>query len=225
MSQRDAGQSRSPAPLSRTDQDRPGAWLPRPTPGRGLEAARPSPAGSAGHCCAHCRDSTAGRSPRPETGCLAPWPGSHRTSRVLQSRGSDDPPQTSRAESLASPASSPPVTTTADNTGARLGIHFSAGLLASRPGLPSNYQRLGNRSPQIRALAIPAHLPDLPLCLLMAWTSWFNAHSSRLTASYRVRVPQVAVLPPASSGPRLAATPLPLATVGTINPREGLPPS
>ena len=96
---------------------------------------------------------------------------------------------------------------------------------ASQPGLPSTYQRLGNRSPQIRALAVPASLPDLPLCLLMAWTSWLVAHSSRLTASYRVRVPQVAVLPPASFRPRLAATPLPLATVGAINPREGLPPS
>ena len=59
----------------------------------------------------------------------------------------------------------------------------------------------------------------------MAWTSWLHAHSSGLTASYRVRVPQVAVLPPASSGPRLTTTPLPLATVGAINPREGLPPS
>ena len=96
---------------------------------------------------------------------------------------------------------------------------------ASQSGLPSNCQRLGNRSPQIRALAIPASLPDLPLRPLMAWTSWFVAHSSGLTASYRVRVPQVAVLPPASSGPRLTTTPLPLATVGAINPREGLPPS
>jgi hypothetical protein len=95
----------------------------------------------------------------------------------------------------------------------------------SQPRLPSNVQRPGNRSPQIRALTIPAYLPDLPLCPLMAWTSWLHAHSSGLTASYRVRVPQVAVLPPASSGPRLAATPLPLAMVGAINLREGLPPS
>jgi len=92
-----------------------------------------------------------------------------------------------------------------------------------RGGLPVVWP--GDRSPQIRTLAVPASLPDLPLRPLMARTSRLLARSSRLTASYRVRVPQVAVLPPASSGPRLAATPLPSATLGAISPREGLPPS
>ena len=68
-----------------------------------------------------------------------------------------------------------------------------------------------DRSPQIRTLTFSAHLPDLRLCPLMAWTSWYLAHSSERTASYRVRVPQVAGLPRASFRPCLAATPLPLA--------------
>jgi hypothetical protein len=80
----------------------------------------------------------------------------------------------------------------------------------SQRGLPLVWP--GGRSPQIRALTFPAPWPDLPLCPLMAWTSWFLAHSSGRTASYRVRVPPGAVLPPASFGPHLAVTPLPLAS-------------
>ena len=70
---------------------------------------------------------------------------------------------------------------------------------------------LDSRSPQIRTLTFPAHLPDLLLCSLMTWTSCYWAHSSELTASYRVCVPQVADLPRASFRPHLTATPLPLA--------------
>ena len=69
----------------------------------------------------------------------------------------------------------------------------------------------GDRSPQIRTLTFSAHLPNLRLCPLMTWTSWYLAHSSERTASYRVCVPQVAGLPGASFRPHLAVTPLPLA--------------
>jgi hypothetical protein len=77
-----------------------------------------------------------------------------------------------------------------------------------------------DRSPQVRTLTFPAHPPNLLLCPLMDWTSWYLAHSSERTASYQVRVPQVAGLPPASSGPHLTVTPLPLATVSSINLRK-----
>ena len=80
----------------------------------------------------------------------------------------------------------------------------------SRSGLPLLWP--GDRSPQIRTLAFLAPQPDLPLGPLMAWTSWSLAHSSERTASHRVRVPLVAILPPACFGPRLATTPLPLAS-------------
>ena len=77
----------------------------------------------------------------------------------------------------------------------------------SQGGLPMLWP--DGRSPQISALTFPAPWPDLPLCPLMARTSWLLAHSSGRTASHRVRVPPGAVLPPASFGPRLTTTPLP----------------
>lgn len=80
----------------------------------------------------------------------------------------------------------------------------------SRSGLPLLWP--DDRSPQISTLTFLAPQPDLPLCPLMAWTLWSFAHASERTASYRVRVPLVANLPPASFGPRLTATPLPLAS-------------
>ncbi len=81
--------------------------------------------------------------------------------------------------------------------------------LVSRPGLP--FLGPGNRSPQVRTLTFPASLPHLLLWLLVASGFIVIANSPSLTASYWVRVPQVAGLPPASSGPHLAVTPLPSA--------------
>ncbi len=81
---------------------------------------------------------------------------------------------------------------------------------------------LGDRSPQVSALAFPASLPHLPHQPL----TYFGLRCHRparptVVASHEVRVPlrrspesfgQVAGLPPASSRPHLTVTPLPSAS-------------
>jgi hypothetical protein len=71
---------------------------------------------------------------------------------------------------------------------------------------------LGDRSPQVSALAFPAslpHLPHQPLTYFGLRCFWPARPTD--TASHEVRVPQVAGLLPASSRPHLTVTPLPSA--------------
>src|SRR5205823_5458052 len=107
-------------------------------------------------------------------------------------------PRTAQVHPLLTFGPSPPMTG-AGTTASADPCHLNR---PSSGGLPLLW--LGDRSPQISALAFPAPQPDLPLCPLMAWTSWSFAHSSERTASHRVRVPLVADLPPASFRPHLA---------------------
>ena len=81
--------------------------------------------------------------------------------------------------------------------------------LISQSGFP--VFRSNGRSPQIRTLTFSASLSHLLLRPLIAWASLLLANSPSLTASYRLLVHQVADLPPASSRPHLAVTPLPSA--------------
>jgi hypothetical protein len=83
-------------------------------------------------------------------------------------------------------------------------------LLSSQPNFPVGVAlRRDDWPPQIRALTVPAPLPHL-LPPALDCIGLYEMLPTRPTdeASDAVRVPPVAALPPASSRPRLAVTPL-----------------